>query len=126
MEEELEEIFGPNGMAGLNIEQGLEVFDDEVDDYITALSSFVKNVPDIIGKLRGVTAENLQDYAINIHGLKSISGWICAENIRASSADLEALAKAGDISAVTARNDQFLNETEAFAKELEGKLEKIK
>jgi HPt (histidine-containing phosphotransfer) domain-containing protein len=105
-------------MPGLNIEQGLDVFDGEEEDYMTALESFVKNTPEIINKLRGVTGENLPDYAINIHGLKSISGWICAENIRKGAAELEAMAKAGDASGVLARNDTFLKETDTFVNEL--------
>ena len=111
-------------IQGLDVEKGLEVFDGDMDDYISALNSFIKNTPDTISKLRGVTPENLADYAINIHGLKSISGWICAQNIRETAAELESLAKAGDFSAITARNDKFLNDTEAFINELKAALEK--
>jgi HPt (histidine-containing phosphotransfer) domain-containing protein len=105
-------------IPGLNVEQGLEVFGGDTEDYMAAVSSFVKNTPEIIDKLRGVTAENLPDYAITVHGLKSISGWICAESIRELAAELEALAKAGDVSGVMARNDAFLNDTGAFIQEL--------
>jgi hypothetical protein len=111
-------------LPGLNAEQGLDVFDGEMEDYISALNSFVKNAPEVMDKLRNVTKENLPEYAISIHGLKSISGWICAETVRANAADLEALAKAGDFSAVTAQNDKFLNDTEAFVKNLGALLEK--
>jgi hypothetical protein len=111
-------------MPGLNVEQGLDVFDGEMEDYISALNSFIKNVPEVIEKLRNVTNENLPEYAINIHGLKSISGWICAENIRANAAVLEALAKAGDLSGVMVQNHKFLKDTEAFVKDLATLLEK--
>jgi hypothetical protein len=111
-------------IPGLDVERGLETFDGEMDDYMTALSSFIKNTPDSINKLRGVTEGNLPEYAVNIHGVKSISAWICAEGIRADAAELESLAKAGDISAVLARNDKFLNDVETFLKDLQAVLEK--
>ncbi|MDR0313464.1 MAG: hypothetical protein LBI14_07685 [Treponema sp.] len=110
-------------IPGLNIEQGLDFFDGEEEDYLSALNSFIKNTPEIIDKLRNVTKENLPDYAINVHGLKSISGWICAESIRAGAEELEHLARAGDFSSVTARNAKFLDGTDAFIKDLKAALE---
>jgi CheY-like chemotaxis protein len=111
-------------VPGLNVEQGLDVFDGEMEDYISALNSFIKNAPEVMDKLHNVTNENLSEYAINIHGLKSISGWICAENIRANAAVLETLAKAGDLSGVIAQNDKFIKDAEAFVKDLGAFLEK--
>jgi HPt (histidine-containing phosphotransfer) domain-containing protein len=112
-------------LSGLDFEKGLDVFDGEMDDYVSALQSFVKNIPETINKLRAVTEESLSEYAINIHGLKSTSGWICAEGIREKSAELEALAKSGDFSAVAAQNGKFLNDADAFINELKTALENI-
>jgi signal transduction histidine kinase/CheY-like chemotaxis protein/HPt (histidine-containing phosphotransfer) domain-containing protein len=111
-------------MPGLNVEQGLEAFGGDTEDYMSALYSFVKNAPEVIEKLRGVKKENLSDYAINVHGLKSISAWICAENIRKIAADLEVLAKAGDTSGVLEQNEQFLKDVETFIKDLQSLLDK--
>ena len=115
--------FGSINIPGLDFEKGLDVFEGEMDDYVSALYSFLKNTPEVIEKLRGVTEENLPEYAVNVHGLKSISAWICAESIREGAAELEALAKAGDFSAVAARNDTFLNDTSVFLNELKTTLE---
>jgi HPt (histidine-containing phosphotransfer) domain-containing protein len=115
---------GMLNIPGLDVEQGLETFDGEMDDYMTALYSFIKNTPEILNKLRNVTEENLPDYAINVHGLKSISGWICAEDIRRGAAELEALAKAGDLSGVLAQSDKYLNDVDAFIKDLDALLKK--
>ena len=111
-------------IPGLDFERGLDVFEGDIDDYMSALHSFVKNASDIMDKLRSVTEGNLPEYAINVHGLKSISAWICMESIREGAAELEALAKAGDLSAVTARNDRFLNDVATFIKDLEALLKK--
>jgi signal transduction histidine kinase/FixJ family two-component response regulator len=115
---------GKISIPGLNVEQGLEVFGGDTEDYMSALSSFVKNAPEVLDKLRGVTKDNLPDYAINVHGLKSISAWICAESVRKGAADLEAQAKAGNAPAVLARNEEFLKDTETFLAELKAQLGK--
>ena len=114
----------PFALAGLDSQRGLEAFGGEADDYTAALASFLKNAPEIIAKLREVTAESLPDYAINVHGLKSMSAWICAESLRAGAEGLENLAKAGDFSGVSARSAAFLEEAETFIKELRAFLEK--
>jgi HPt (histidine-containing phosphotransfer) domain-containing protein len=111
-------------IPGLNFEQGLDVFEGEVDDYLGALNSFTASIPQIIQKLRNVTKENLQDYAILVHGLKSTSGWICAEGIQKEAMELEALAKAGNISEVLSRNNKFLDAVQTFITNLEAQLQK--
>jgi CheY-like chemotaxis protein len=111
-------------LAGLDGQRGLEAFGGEADDYTAALASFLKNAPEIIAKLREVTAESLPEYAINVHGLKSMSAWICAESLRAGAEGLENLAKAGDFSGISARSAALLEEAEAFIKELRAFLEK--
>ena len=111
-------------LSGLDFEKGLDVFEGDMDDYIAALQSFVKNTPAAIDKLRGfITEENLPEYAINIHGLKSVSAWVCARNIQEGAAELDTLAKAGDFSAIAAKNGKFLDDTDAFVNELKTLLE---
>jgi HPt (histidine-containing phosphotransfer) domain-containing protein len=111
-------------IPGIDFEKGLEVFDGEIDDYLAALNSFITSVPQIIVKLRGVTENNLQDYAINAHGLKSTSGWICAEKIQKEAMELEAFAKAGNLSDVLSRNDKFIDDVLTFVNDLEAELQK--
>jgi HPt (histidine-containing phosphotransfer) domain-containing protein len=106
------------GMPGLNVGRGLAFFEGDMETYAAALQSFIKNVPDIINKLRPVTEETLPEYAINVHGLKSIGGWICADGIQARAASLEALAKAGNFVGVTTLNGALLTETENFINDL--------
>ncbi|MDR0302150.1 MAG: response regulator [Treponema sp.] len=107
----------PN-ISGLNTGRGLALFDGDIETYLSALRSYTKSVPETLEKLRIVTEETLPEYAVNVHGLKSISGWISADGIQARAASLEALAKAGVFAGVTALNDILLNETENFINEL--------
>ena len=101
-------------IPGLDFKKGLEVFEDDIEDYIAALQSFVKNTPETIKKLRSFKKENLPEYAINIHGLKSISAWICAPEIYEGAVELDAFAKAGDVSGIIEKNGSFLEEAESF------------
>jgi HPt (histidine-containing phosphotransfer) domain-containing protein len=105
-------------LPGLDIERGLDFYDGDTEDYLSAMYSFIKNVPEIADKLRVVTQENLAEYAINVHSLKSISSWICAESIRSEAAELEALAKAGNYSDVSTRNGKFVKDVNNFVKDL--------
>jgi CheY-like chemotaxis protein len=113
----------PFDVPGLNAGRGLALFDGELDTYLSALRSYAKNVPEMLDKLRIVAEKTLQEYAITVHGLKSISGWISADGIQAMAASLEALAKAGDFIGVTTLNEALLNETESFIGELGEQLE---
>jgi HPt (histidine-containing phosphotransfer) domain-containing protein len=113
----------PFDLPGLNVGRGLALFEGDTETYVSALHSFTKNVPEVLDKLRVVTEENISEYAINVHGLKSISGWICADGIQARAASLEALAKAGNFAGVTTLNKALMDETEAFMSDLRIQLE---
>jgi HPt (histidine-containing phosphotransfer) domain-containing protein len=75
--------------------------------------------------MRAVTQENLAEYRITVHGLKSISGWICADGIQARAASLEALAKEGNYAGVITLNKNLIAEAEKFTNELREKLDEI-
>ncbi|MCL2815662.1 MAG: transporter substrate-binding domain-containing protein [Oscillospiraceae bacterium] len=77
-EEEPIEISDLN-IQGLNTEKGMALFGWDEEFYLMALRSYVENAPAVIDKIRSVTKETLNDYAVNIHGLKSISANIGAE-----------------------------------------------
>ena len=110
---------------GIDVKQGVTVFADDMNDYISSLHSFLKNAPNTIAKLYDVTAENMADYCINIHSLKSASAWICAEDIRKDAEKLEILAKSGDMPGIVARNEDFLNEVRAFISKLQAVMDSI-
>ena len=100
-----------NTIPGVNMDAGLELYGGEMDIFIDVLESFAANTPGVIEKLRHVTLETLPDYAITVHGLKSICASIAAQDISARARNLEMLAKAGDLSGVLAANDELLKDT---------------
>ena len=95
-------------IPGVDTERGLALYGEDMDIYLSVLRSFVSNALSNIDKLRNVSEESLPEYAINVHGMKSISANIGAENLREAAFNLEMLAKSGDLTRVLAGNGAFL------------------
>jgi len=97
-------------IQGIDTEKGLSLYDGDTELYLSVIRSYAVNTPAILDKLRNVTAENLRDYDINVHGLKGSSANIGAEEVRQKALDMELKAKDGDLPAVLAGNDDLLND----------------
>ena len=102
---------GPPDIPGIEAKTGLALYNGEFNLYLGALRSFVPNAITVIEKLRNVTKESLPDYAINVHGLKSISANIGAEKLQKAAFYLETKAKSGDLEEILFRNNSLLEET---------------
>jgi len=105
-------------IPGLDTETGMALYGDDIEIYLTVLQSYARNTPGVLDKLRQVSQENLNDYAINVHGLKGISANIGAVKIQASAYDLELKAKNGDLEGVLAANEAFLKEADELLQNL--------
>ena len=101
-------------IPGVDLEKGLDLYDDEFDLYLTVLRSYISNTPAALDRLRNVSAETLPDYAAAIHGVKGTSANIGAEETRKTALKLETAAKAGDLAAVLAENKAFLSHADAL------------
>jgi HPt (histidine-containing phosphotransfer) domain-containing protein len=105
-------------IPGINAEIGLNLCDGDMEIYTFALNSFITHTPGSIEKLRNVSRENLAQYAIFVHGLKSVCAAIGAQDAMAKSFELEKAAKAGDLQAVLAGNDALLKEAEKLVSDV--------
>ena len=101
-------------IPGIDVQKGLELYDDDEDIYLTILHSYASNTPTILKKMHTVTADTLPDYAVVVHGVKGSSAAIGAEKTREDALKLEELAKAGDLAGVLALNETFLQHTDAL------------
>ena len=90
----------------------LSYYGYDIETYLSVLHSYYVNTPKILEKLRNVNEENLQDYAIAIHGLKSASGSIGAYDTMKAALNLEILAKSNNITEVLVLNETFIKDTE--------------
>jgi CheY-like chemotaxis protein len=111
--------------SGLDIEQGLKRFGDDEEIFLDVLKSYVLNTPPLLDQLSKRTEENLPDYAIVVHGLKSSSRSIGAEPVGAQAEELEFAAKAGDFASVDEKTDGFIETVQTLLKDLSGMLQKI-
>jgi HPt (histidine-containing phosphotransfer) domain-containing protein len=71
-----------------------------------------------------VTQENLAEYAIDVHGLKSASENIGAEAVRERAARMEMAAKTGDFAAVAAENPALVSDADKLVSEISAWLNK--
>ena len=110
-------------IPGVNMDAGLDLYGGEMDIYMGALKSFAANTLSALDKIRNVSEKRLPDYAIAVHGIKSISATIAAENISERAKKLEAMAKNGDFSGVSAINAEFIKDTETLVSEIKKWLE---
>jgi HPt (histidine-containing phosphotransfer) domain-containing protein len=108
-----------NKIPGVNMDAGLDLYDGEMDLYLSVLRSFLSNSLTVIDKLRNVSEESLHEYAINVHGLKGISASIGAEKISKAAYNLEMMAKSNDLAGVLAGNEAFLKDVENLVNDIQ-------
>jgi HPt (histidine-containing phosphotransfer) domain-containing protein len=92
---------------------------------LDVLKSYVLNTTPLLDQLSKRTKENLADYAIVVHGLKSSSRSIGAESAGAQAEELEFAAKAGGFTLVDGKTDDFIEAVQTLLKDLSEMLQKI-
>jgi CheY-like chemotaxis protein len=104
-------------VPGLDMSGGIQRYRSE-KIYRRILQSYLKSIPDILGKLRSPSEENLNDYIIFVHGLKGSSYGIHAAEVGKLAEVLEFAAKASDLKTVLEQNDALIAATEQLLKDL--------
>jgi PAS domain S-box-containing protein len=111
-------------IPGVDTEKGLSLYVGETKVYLPLLRSYAENTPKVLAKLRTVSAENLSDYVITVHGLKGTSAGIGAEEIREAAFELEKMSRAGDLQGVLAKNGKLIADTEIIVANVKEWLDK--
>ena len=111
-------------ILGIDTEKGLSFYGGDMDIYLPLLRSYVFGTPVTLSKLRSVSEETLQEYTINVHGLKGTSASIGAEKTREAALNLEQMARSGDLYGVLSKNDRFIKDTENIVANIQAWLEK--
>jgi len=78
-----------------------------------------------IEKIRQVNRENLDDYAITVHGIKGSSRGVYAEEIGKKAESLEEAAKAGDMEFINDNNPGFIESVEKLINDISNVFDKI-
>jgi signal transduction histidine kinase/DNA-binding response OmpR family regulator len=97
-----------------------KIYGEKFNIYLDVLRSYLDVVPKSLEEMSRVTQETLPSYVTSVHGVKSVSDFIGAEEARKMALELELLGKAGDLSGILAKNDAFIQ----YAKELIVNVEK--
>jgi CheY-like chemotaxis protein/HPt (histidine-containing phosphotransfer) domain-containing protein len=97
-------------IPGLDVKRGLDNFEGSVDSYWKILESYVRNTPPLLEKIHPNTKADLPDYGMIVHGIKSSSRTIGAENLGAKAESLEHAAKAGSLDFVSEHHNSFIQE----------------
>ena len=105
-------------IPGIKIKIVIDLMDGDKTLSIFAFRSFCNNAPNTVERIRNVSAENLGDYAIAIHSLKSMSATIGAEDLSAKAKNLETLSRAGNLAGVLALNAEFISDLEELLRNL--------
>ena len=106
---------------GLNTDAGIEYACGEEDLYLDLLSDYAKGCEDKCKELDSyLDKEDMKNYSILIHSLKSSSRIIGADAISAQAKDLEDASKKNDIDFVQLNHDNFKERYKSLAAKLLG------
>ena len=108
------------GIAGIDMEKGVERFSGDSDAYFEVLRSFAVNTPQLLEGIKSVNEKNLSDYAIIVHGIKGSCRGICADDIGNIAETLELAAKGEDVGYVVKNNPLFLTAAWKLLADIDG------
>ncbi len=96
-------------IKGVDVKSGLENFGNDVNMYVSVLSSFSKNTKTLVDKLcECLDKHDLKTYAIEAHGIKGSSLSVFAIKLGDKAGHMENLAKTGEEEAVRSENNAFV------------------
>lgn len=97
-------------IEGLNVKGALNLIGGSIVDYESVLYNFYKSIDKKIEILKYyVKNQDIKNYTIEVHGLKSASKLIGAEKMSEMAAYLEQCGKENNIYQIRAKNEEFLN-----------------
>ncbi|MCL2181353.1 MAG: Hpt domain-containing protein [Treponema sp.] len=111
-------------IPGIDEATALSICGRNIGIYISTLRLYVNNITLALEKIRNVTEEDLDNYTARVHGIKGISEYIGAREIRKKAKNLERLAKTGDIGLVREQNGDFVRQVEEMLHAIRNWLEK--
>ena len=109
---------------GVDSKLGLEYCDGNTNLYHKILHSYVLDINEAIDNIKNVSLETLAAYSVYVHGIKSISQAIGAEEASETAKHLEKLAKSGNLNAVLEKNNIFVKYIEKIVNSINIWLEK--
>jgi len=100
-------------------------FNGDAESYYRVLRSYTSHTRSLLVALANVSAENLSDFAIVVHGIKGASRGICADMIGNAAEKLENAAQASNFDYVASHRQTFLGATQKLLDDLDAMFAKI-
>ncbi|MDR1873039.1 MAG: response regulator [Deltaproteobacteria bacterium] len=97
---------------GLNLDEALERFGGDEEILMTVLKSYADYMPDLLERLKKPAKDNLKDYTITVHGIKSSSFGVGANAVGDLAKELESRSDEGDLDFVLDNNVRFIKMVE--------------
>ncbi|MDR2423006.1 MAG: response regulator [Deltaproteobacteria bacterium] len=105
-------------IPGLAVDEAMERFGGDREVFLDVLRSYVSSVEELTPKLAQPTKDNLKDYSITVHGLKSSSYGVGANEVGDMAKELEFRSGEGDMEFILANNKRFLAEMDHLVSEI--------
>jgi CheY-like chemotaxis protein len=108
-----------------DLQKAYERFGNNEEILLKILASYSVNTKALLETIGNCNRENLEQYAISIHGIKGSSFGISANTVGEKASALEKAAKAGDLDFVSANNADFIHVAKKLVEELEAMLRQV-
>jgi len=109
-------------IEGFDYDAGVTRFGGNPKLYAKIIKTFIDNIGPHLDKLSGLTKEGLEDYAIEVHGVKGSLYGISANKEGDMAKELEIASKAGDYDQVLAGNEPFIDSVRVLTEKLKALL----
>jgi CheY-like chemotaxis protein len=94
-------------IEGVDVDKGLRYIGGEKSNYIKALSVFCKDIDKRLDLFRNIAKENISNFQVQVHAIKSASANIGAINLSKEAQLLEDAAINGDLYTIRSRYSSF-------------------
>jgi CheY-like chemotaxis protein/anti-sigma regulatory factor (Ser/Thr protein kinase) len=94
-------------VEGVDFEAALRLYGSSGESYLAIVKSFVQHTPGLLERMEADVQRSLEDYGIEVHGLKGTCKAVCAAEAGAVAQELEAAAKEGREEEVRGRHEEL-------------------
>jgi len=112
-------------IPGIDSEKVMDLYAGDLEIFLPVLRSYFSVIPEALEKMSRVSEETLQEYIVSVHGLKSTSDSIGAEEARKMALELELLAKEGNYSGVMAKNETLIQYVKTLLNNIQSWLNRL-
>jgi signal transduction histidine kinase/CheY-like chemotaxis protein len=112
----------PLKIEGVDVEAGLARFGGDEEIFYGALKSYATNTKTLLESIRDPNEDDLKNYMITVHGIKSSSNGVSAAPVGKLFEKLEHAAKTPDFSFIKEHNGESIREAEKLISSIEAAL----